>query len=138
MRLLTESWDVQSVALNFLLDLRDVRVVLAVSYLHDSNGLGQSTDVGQMNPASDITATGPTVLPTAPSPACCLSVLQSTVGKPPLPSSFSPCQDTQERQRRAHVTTCSEPTVLGVLDAMMPSSGDHTRYSSLVSLRKQV
>lgn len=47
---LTESWGARSVALNFLLDLRDVRMVLAVSYLHDSNGLGQSKGRGADEP----------------------------------------------------------------------------------------
>lgn len=32
----------QSVTLDFLLDLGDVRMVLAVSYFHDGNGLGES------------------------------------------------------------------------------------------------
>lgn len=88
-----------------------------------------------MNPTSDF----PAAHCTQPSRgACCLSVCQGTVGKPPLTGSLSPCKDTQERQRRAHVTACSEPTVLDILDSMMLSNGDHTRYSSLVSLRKQM
>lgn len=40
----------QSVALNLLLDFRDVRMVLAVSYLHDGNGLGQSKGHGADEP----------------------------------------------------------------------------------------
>lgn len=153
-RFLTESWDAWSVALNFLLDLGDVRVVLAMSYFHDGDGLRQSKDTGRINPTvlgqskrhgvgdltSDIPAACPTGLVCCTQPSrgvCCLSVPQGTAGKPPLTGSFSLCKDTQET-RKAHNTPCFEPTVLDGLDVMTLPNADLTRYSSLMSLRKQM
>lgn len=42
-----KSWGAQSVALNFLLDLGDVWMVLAMSYFHDGNGLGEGKTWGR-------------------------------------------------------------------------------------------
>lgn len=47
MRFLKKSWGAQSVALDFLPDLGDVWVVLAVSDFHDSNGLGEGKTRGR-------------------------------------------------------------------------------------------